>query len=138
MSGIHLLALFSAEKSSSKSANWILAEEMLNCFFGTLLAFNLLFTFFLFAFFTGIWAIAWGILKALYALFEKEKINDWYFLSAQGACAITIGVLLLTNPFMKTWHTIQWTAVLMLLVGLLNLLVNLKNKAYRPGRPAFI
>ncbi|MCF3107657.1 DUF308 domain-containing protein [Niabella sp. CC-SYL272] len=137
LNGLLLIILYYIEGALFNRSDWMLAEGILNSLFGILMLFNPLLNFFLFAYFSGIWAICWGGLKMIQSLLQKKELKSRYLLSAEGLCAVLIGVLLLNLPFMKTRTIIQWIALLLLLISILNISINLKTTHLKEMRPSF-
>ncbi|SDD02705.1 Uncharacterized membrane protein HdeD, DUF308 family [Niabella drilacis] len=135
LNGLLLIAAYYTGRTFFSHSNWILAEGLLNSVSGSLMLFNPLLNFLLFSYFAGTWAIAWGGLKIAQSLFQKKILKGWQLLCAEGGCAAAVGTLLLDLPFIKTRQTIQWLALLLLLMSILNIMINLKNKTYKKGRP---
>lgn len=138
LSGLLLLILYYIEESLFNRSNWILTEAILNTLFGALMLFNPLLNFFLFAYFAGTWAICWGCLKIIQTLFQQKELKSRYLLLAEGLCAVIVGAFLLHLPFIKTRATIQWMALLLLLVGVLNSFMNLKNNIFKKKAPIIL
>ncbi|MCD2422138.1 DUF308 domain-containing protein [Niabella pedocola] len=138
LNGVLLLTVFYTGGTFFNRSNWILAEGLLNGIFGSLMLFNPLLNFLLFSYFAGTWAIGWGSLKIAQSLFQRKELKGWQLLSAEGACAVAVGILLLDLPFIKTKATLQWLALLLLLVGVLNIMINLKNNAFKKDRPIIL
>ncbi|MBZ4191627.1 DUF308 domain-containing protein [Niabella beijingensis] len=138
LNGLLLIVLYYIEGALLTRSIWLLMESVLNSLFGALMLFNPLLNFLLFSYFTSIWAICWGCLKIVQSLFQKKELRGWYLLSAEGACAIVIGGILLHLPFIKARQTIQWICLLLFLIGFLNIFINLKNKTFKKNLPIIL
>jgi uncharacterized membrane protein HdeD (DUF308 family) len=102
-----------------REKKWMVAESIIDLFFGSLLIFNPFLTVIALPFLIGYWILSIGIIKIITSLLLKRVIRGWGFIFTLGVLACAFGLLIICFNFDKDSDIIEFFGIFGLMMGVL-------------------
>ena len=103
----------------SREKKWMVAESIIDLFFGAMLIFNPFLTIIALPLLIGYWLLSIGIVKILVSVLLRKLIRGWGFISALGVLACAFGSLIICFDFDKDADIVGFLGTFSLMMGAL-------------------